>query len=67
MTFLRELGPASTLIVLSTIFRCGACLARADFRMFDFWFNRALVPVFGPEPSGVVRLFFADGHNMTSQ
>jgi len=67
MTFLRELGPAPTCVLLSIFFRRGVCLARADFRPLDRTFDRALLPFFGPEPSGVVRLFFADGHNMTSQ
>ena len=67
MTFLRGLDSASTRSLLSTIFRCGVCFARADFRLFECSFNRALLPVFEPEPSGVARLFFADGHNMTSQ
>jgi hypothetical protein len=38
-----------------------------DFRVLDCPFTRALLPLFVPEPSGVSILFFADGHNITSQ
>jgi hypothetical protein len=67
MTFLRELDSASTRILPSVFFRCGIFFVRADFRLLDCSFNRALLLLLESEPPGVVRLFFADGHNMTSQ